>query len=145
MNALIVKYLAVASTFFVTYFFLVNSFYLLLVFAAMAALAKYTRIRPITTDLLVRSSSLAPPISILAPAYNEQETVVASVQSFLMLNYPSFEVVVINDGSKDETIKRLIEAFDLHPVELIYDQGLNTKPVRSDLRVRHSPEPVGGG
>ena len=130
MNPLIIKYLAVASTAFVSYFFLVNSFYLLLVLGAIVALAKYTRVRPITTDLLVRSSSLAPPISILAPAYNEQETVVASVQSFLMLNYPSFEVVVINDGSRDETMSRLIAAFSLHPIELIYDGGLNTKPVR---------------
>ena len=102
----------------------------MLVFAATVALAKYTRIRPITTDILSRSSSFAPAISILAPAYNEQATVVASVQSFLMLNYPSFEVVVINDGSRDETLARLIQNFQLEPVEVLFERTLKTKPIR---------------
>lgn len=60
------------------------------------------------------------PISLLAPAYNEQETIVESVRSMLALTYPYFEVVVINDGSKDATLERLITAFDLKPVKRAY-------------------------
>jgi cellulose synthase/poly-beta-1,6-N-acetylglucosamine synthase-like glycosyltransferase len=64
-----------------------------------------------------RYAETAPPVSILAPAYNEQEGVVESTRSLLSLRYPALEVIVINDGSRDETLARLVEAFDLIPAE----------------------------
>lgn len=124
------EFFALSATGSVSYFFLVNTAYLFLIIGASFALIKLTKSRPVGSNLIGLNSSLAPSISILAPAYNEQETVVESVKSFLSLNYPSFEVVVINDGSKDETMKRLIEAYSLLPTELIYDRELSSTPVR---------------
>lgn len=60
-----------------------------------------------------RYAKMAPSISILVPAYNEAPTIVASVRALLACEYPDFEVIVINDGSKDETILKLVEALDL--------------------------------
>jgi cellulose synthase/poly-beta-1,6-N-acetylglucosamine synthase-like glycosyltransferase len=57
------------------------------------------------------------PLSIVVPAYNEQETVVANIRSLLALHYPEFEVIVVNDGSKDNTLKRLIDEFRLVKVD----------------------------
>src|SRR6266542_3733609 len=54
-------------------------------------------------------SPLAPPISIIAPAYNESAGIVDSVRSLLALEYPTHEVVVVNDGSTDSTIETLVE------------------------------------
>jgi cellulose synthase/poly-beta-1,6-N-acetylglucosamine synthase-like glycosyltransferase len=62
-------------------------------------------------------SPLAPPIAVLVPAYNEAAGIADSVRSLLALDYPQIEVVVINDGSADETLHRLTEVFDLHPVQ----------------------------
>ncbi len=62
----------------------------------------------------------APPISVLLPVYNAQSQVVQAVKSLLMLNYPNFEVLVINDGSDDETLERLLQEFNLHTVPQIY-------------------------
>jgi cellulose synthase/poly-beta-1,6-N-acetylglucosamine synthase-like glycosyltransferase len=62
-------------------------------------------------------SPLAPPISILVPAYNEAAGIVDSVRSLLALEYPTFEVIIINDGSSDATLERLIDAFRLERVE----------------------------
>lgn len=62
-------------------------------------------------DLLKSNNHL--PISILVPAFDEQATIVNSVRSFLTLHYPRFEVVVINDGSNDDTMAALREAFRL--------------------------------
>jgi cellulose synthase/poly-beta-1,6-N-acetylglucosamine synthase-like glycosyltransferase len=62
-------------------------------------------------------SPLAPPISILVPAYNESAGIVDSVRSLLALEYPKLEVVVVNDGSKDDTLARLVDAFDLRAVD----------------------------
>ena len=58
-----------------------------------------------------RYSKAAPPIALLAPAYNEAMTIAESVRSLLSVRYPDFEIIVINDGSKDDTLKILIETF----------------------------------
>ena len=122
--------LAILATASISYFFLVNSIFLLLIIGAAFALTRYSRSKPITTNLITQGSSLAPSISILAPAYNEQASVVHSVSSFLALNYPSFEVIVINDGSTDDTLTKLISAFSLVPVRYVRDESLSKTKVR---------------
>ncbi|HSO01640.1 MAG TPA: glycosyltransferase family 2 protein, partial [Gaiellaceae bacterium] len=77
------------------------------------------------------ASPLTPPISILLPAYNEEAGVVESITSLLNLRYPEFEIIVVNDGSKDGTIGRLREAFDLVPVRKALRQEIATAPVRA--------------
>ncbi|WP_374471841.1 glycosyltransferase [Phenylobacterium sp.] len=68
-----------------------------------------------------RYSESAPPIALLVPAYGEELTIVESVRSLLSLQYPAFEVVVVNDGSKDRTLEALVEAFELQPAERDYE------------------------
>ena len=77
-----------------------------------------------------RYSDQAPPIAVLAPAYNEEVTIVESVRSLLALEYPSFEVIVINDGSRDATLAIMIEAFGLKPVDRFFDLAVQHKPIR---------------
>jgi cellulose synthase/poly-beta-1,6-N-acetylglucosamine synthase-like glycosyltransferase len=60
---------------------------------------------------------LAPPISILVPAHNEAPTIVESIRSLMQLRYPSFEVIVVNDGSTDRTLDVMIDAFALRPAQ----------------------------
>ncbi|MDQ6872359.1 MAG: glycosyltransferase family 2 protein, partial [Gemmatimonadota bacterium] len=83
---------------------------------------------------LLLSSTLSPTISILAPAFNEESTIEGSLRALLALQYPRLEVIVISDGSKDETVKVLVERFDLVPVKTIYERRINTKPVRNLYR-----------
>ena len=56
------------------------------------------------------------PISVLIPAYNESVTVVKSVNSLLALDYQLYEIIVVDDGSKDGTAQKLIDEFDMSPV-----------------------------
>jgi cellulose synthase/poly-beta-1,6-N-acetylglucosamine synthase-like glycosyltransferase len=83
-------------------------------------------------------SAAAPTISLLAPAYNEALTVSESVRSLLALQYPNLEVVVINDGSSDETVAVLERDFDLVPVEPIFRRVVESEPIRQVLRSRTS-------
>ncbi len=83
------------------------------------------------------ASPLAPRISILVPAYNEAVTVIDSVSNLLALTYSNLEVVVVNDGSTDETLDRLVEGFDLSPVGPVYRRVLETAPVRQIFRSSH--------
>lgn len=77
------------------------------------------RIKPAhnSTDLWSRYQDLAPPVTIIAPAFNEELSIVDSVQALLALHYPEHEVIVVNDGSNDATLARLIDAFGMHPVD----------------------------
>ncbi|MFM2130026.1 MAG: hypothetical protein RL477_1572, partial [Pseudomonadota bacterium] len=70
------------------------------------------------------------PVSILAPAYNEELSVVESVKALLALDYPRFEVIVINDGSTDATLARLIEVFGLRPDHMPVETRLAHAPIR---------------
>jgi len=56
---------------------------------------------------------LAPPISVLVPAHNEEPTIVENIRSLMQLQYPTFEIIVVNDGSKDRTLEVLTQAFGL--------------------------------
>lgn len=61
----------------------------------------------------VAKSHFTFPISVLVPAYNEATTVVDAVRSVLSLDYPQHEVIVINDGSTDDTLRALTREFRL--------------------------------
>ncbi|WP_245942170.1 glycosyltransferase family 2 protein [Algoriphagus chordae] len=76
------------------------------------------------------TSPIAPGVSILAPAFNEGESIVQNVKSLLSLHYGKFEVIVINDGSKDDTLSKLIKAFDLKITDFAYNEEISAQPVR---------------
>lgn len=91
-------------------------------------LQRYGRVR----EML--SSRMAPPVSIVIPAYNEAVGIVDSIRSMSIVAYPRFEIVVANDGSNDETLDTLIEAFDLEMVRIPYRDDIHTKPVKAIYR-----------
>ena len=82
------------------------------------------------------SSYTSPPVTIVIPAYNEAAGIVASVRSMSIVGYPRFEIVVINDGSSDETLEELVEAFNLEQVRVPYRADIPTAPVRAIYRGR---------
>jgi cellulose synthase/poly-beta-1,6-N-acetylglucosamine synthase-like glycosyltransferase len=122
-----------------TYFVLLNGVYLGTSLFAFKALRRYAlRLRSLDlTDLI--TSAGAPPISLIAPAYNEAVTCVDSVRSLLSLEYPDYEVIVVNDGSSDDTVEVLREAFELEPASRIPTAGLSTAAVRGTYRSRSHP------
>ena len=68
------------------------------------------------------------PISIIVPAYNEEVTVVETVHSLLSLQYKLYEIIVVDDGSKDTTSEKLIKAFQMHPIQRPIHQKLLCQP-----------------
>ncbi|MHB1193785.1 MAG: glycosyltransferase family 2 protein [Longimicrobiales bacterium] len=121
------------------YFVLLNSVYLATSLFAFGALRRYgQRMKSLDLDDLVRGAG-APPITLVAPAYNEEPTCVESVRSLLTLDYPEYEILVVNDGSKDRTVERLVEAFNLKPAARIPTADLATQTVRQVYRSRRHP------
>jgi biofilm PGA synthesis N-glycosyltransferase PgaC len=88
---------------------------------------------------LVRESRLTIPATIIAPMYNEAPIAVIAATSFLQVDYPEYEVVIVNDGSTDETFAALSSAFQLEPVERFYRRTFVTQPIRGIYRSRTHP------
>ena len=108
-------------------------------YAVMAILSileirKYIKRKSYSDLRSILTSPYAPGITVVAPAYNEGLTIINSVHSLLSLNYPKFEVVIINDGSTDHTLQKLIDEFDLLPIDYAYNEQLITQPVRQIYR-----------
>jgi cellulose synthase/poly-beta-1,6-N-acetylglucosamine synthase-like glycosyltransferase len=81
-----------------------------------------------------------PPVSILAPAHDEEAVIVPAIRSLLALEYPDFEVIVVNDGSRDGTLDALVAAFDLRPFPEAHRVAIPTARVRSILRSPRVPQ-----
>nr|WP_282600189.1 glycosyltransferase family 2 protein [Patulibacter sp. SYSU D01012] len=87
-------------------------------------------------------SDVAPRISVVAPAYDEALTVTESVRSLLTMRYPNLELVLVNDGSKDETLGVLMRDFALHGLHPVYDPVLAHRPIRGLYRSSAAPSLV---
>jgi cellulose synthase/poly-beta-1,6-N-acetylglucosamine synthase-like glycosyltransferase len=122
------------------YFLAVNGFLLLLL--VMAAIDLRSQRLDVWQEGRWRllGSDVAPVISILAPAHNEERTVTESVRSLLTLRYPSLEVVVVNDGSTDGTLATLRRDFDLVEIHSApIRRRIETRPIRGLYRSRRTP------
>jgi cellulose synthase/poly-beta-1,6-N-acetylglucosamine synthase-like glycosyltransferase len=118
------------TSFVLIFFFAINSYYLVLTLAGFWRTLKVIReVRRPDQRRLLRSP-LTPPVSLLAPAFNEEANVVENVRSLLMLDYPLYEVILVNDGSRDRTLGHLVDAFDLRKSARTFEQALPSKPIR---------------
>ena len=79
---------------------------------------------------MVQSSPFVPGISVVAPAYNEEKTIVDNVRSLLKMDYPNFGVCIVNDGSKDRTLELLIETFEMVEVPFEYVEHVHSAPFK---------------
>ncbi|PIX12306.1 MAG: glycosyl transferase family 2, partial [Flavobacteriaceae bacterium CG_4_8_14_3_um_filter_31_8] len=94
--------------------------YIVLAIFSFIAINRYKNYNTDIDDEELLNSKLAPGISVIAPAYNEELTIIVNVKSLLTLNYPLFEVIIVNDGSKDKTLELLIKEFDLVEAPFAY-------------------------
>lgn len=100
-----------------------------------------TRVKPgkSATELWQRYSDLALPVTVIAPAFNEELSIVQSVKALLALEYPEHEVIVVNDGSSDDTVGALMRGFDLEEIEREQIAALQTTRIRKTYRSRKFP------
>jgi len=119
------------------YAILISSSYLLLALVALYSLRGYLRKAHANEYRTILSSPFAPGISLLAPAYNEGLTIIDNVKSLLSIMYNNLEIIIINDGSKDDTLQKLVEGFQMEQVPYYHHPALATKPVRAIYKSRN--------
>ncbi len=114
----------------VSYFFVANGVYTLLMVLSLVYVWMHNlRLTYQGLDEL-RESAVTPPATIIMPAWNEQGVIVESLNSVLKTDYPGLEVIVVDDGSTDGTLERLVTSFRLVKMDLIYRPRLPTRPIR---------------
>ncbi|MFQ5798363.1 MAG: glycosyltransferase [Bacteroidota bacterium] len=112
------------------YFVLLSVIYFILLIAAYREVVRYIRrLRYTDFEILIHSQQTTP-VSVLVPAFNEEKSIVESVHSFLKIHYPAFEIVVVNDGSKDNTLEALVREFDLRRSRRIFRPSIPCQAVR---------------
>jgi cellulose synthase/poly-beta-1,6-N-acetylglucosamine synthase-like glycosyltransferase len=126
-----------------TYFLVINSSYLVLIALAGAEFVHHLRRVPFAGHEETYRSPLTEPVSVLVPAYNESAGIVQSVQAMLALRYPVFEVIVIDDGSSDDTFARLEAEFGLVEVPRVVPDATPTRGRIVSVHVpRDRPDPL---
>ena len=115
--------------FILAYYAILYSSYLYLVFSSVYfALARPRRARLAASGLQFPATNV-PAVTVLVPAHNEEATIVESVRALLGMDYPAFEVIIVNDGSTDGTLHGLIRSFSLHRADLVYEPLIPTRAV----------------
>ena len=108
----------------------------LLVLYAMLAILSFLNIQlfkkkeSYTDYKVIVGSPLAPGISVVAPAFNEGLTIIDNIRSLLTFDYPNYEVIIVNDGSTDDTLEKVVKEFSLVKTDFAYNIKIKTKPIR---------------
>ncbi|MBG6109554.1 cellulose synthase/poly-beta-1,6-N-acetylglucosamine synthase-like glycosyltransferase [Flavobacterium sp. CG_9.10] len=87
----------------------------------------------------ILSSNISPSISIIAPAYNESLNIIENVRSLLSCHYANYDVIIINDGSKDDSLEKLIKAYNLIQVNFLINEQITTQPLRKGIYKSTNP------
>ena len=116
--------------------FLFGSYLMLGIFSAMA-LRKYLRKNSYINYNSLVLSPLSPKISIIAPAFNESKTIIDNIRTLLSLYYNNFEVVIVNDGSTDNTFEQIKEAYELIRVNYYFDYRIPCERIRGVYRSKN--------
>lgn len=109
---------------------LIFSTYLMLTIFSAVSLRKYLRKNSYVDYNSIVSSPLAPTLSVIAPAFNESATIVDNIRTLLSLYYNNYEVIVVNDGSTDDSMEKMIETYELEKVNYYFDYRLPCKRIR---------------
>lgn len=127
----------IINVLFFVYGIIIFASYILTAMLSVMELSKYfTRNRRYDYNAMLGFECL-PTISILAPAYNEEKTIIQNIIGLLNVKYQSFEIIVVNDGSKDNSLQTVIEYFDLVKTNQFYDMQVPTKNVRGIYKSRN--------
>jgi cellulose synthase/poly-beta-1,6-N-acetylglucosamine synthase-like glycosyltransferase len=123
----------------ITYFTLWNLSQFAMAAIAALQLRRYMWRRTPRNIALAANLASPPLVSVIVPARNEAFTIVESVRALLALDYEAREIVVVNDGSTDDTLALLRENFHLVPGPLAFEEPLETAPIRGIYRSLDQP------
>ncbi len=116
------------------YVVIVSFSYLIQLFYAFKGLRKYKKMMDCLDYSLFTESENIVPISVIVPAFNEEQTICDTVKNLLSLDYPNYEIIAVNDGSTDSTLSSLIKEFNLVSINEPFKVSLKTEKIKKLYR-----------
>lgn len=127
---ILLHFVQVIQWFFLGYFIALNGMYLLLTIISLSVLPRFIQ-KQIIHKFPYSETGFEPPISLIVTAYNEEAVIVPTIRALLQLDYHDFEILIVNDGSKDRTLEVLTNEFDLEILPVAFRQRIKHKPVKA--------------
>jgi poly-beta-1,6-N-acetyl-D-glucosamine synthase len=131
----ILKFFVLNAVFIITS--LIFTSYLILTIFSAVSLRKYLRKNSYVDYNSIVASPLAPSLSVIAPAYNETEHIIDNIRTLLSLFYNNYEVIVVNDGSQDDSLEKIISTYELEKVNYYFDYRLPCERIRGVYKSRN--------
>lgn len=139
-NGLFQGFASYFAWFIVIYMVMVIGFYSFIFFLSIVQLRKEYQLNRTQSFSEYTSEISMKPVSIIVPAYNEVAGIIQSVRSLLSINYPRFEIIVVNDGSNDDTLQKMIENYEMVEISKAIRMQIKTKPIKSIYQSKILPE-----
>jgi cellulose synthase/poly-beta-1,6-N-acetylglucosamine synthase-like glycosyltransferase len=114
-----------------TYSIAIGAIYLLLNVLSFKRILQYKRKMAYVDLNKIFKFQNFKPISVIVPAYNEENTIVDSIKSLLQLEYPEYQLIIVNDGSTDGTLEKMFNNFSIRQVSFIPLYKLDSMPIKS--------------
>lgn len=115
------------NLFFFFYMFLYAFLFFLMTIFSAFHLDDFFKQKSYMKKRMIHNQANYIPISILIPTYNEEVTIIDTLESLLYLDYPAYEIIMVNDGSIDRTVEKVVNHFNLKPVPKPYRRLIETK------------------
>lgn len=126
-----IQWIEVLNSVFFVYACLLFTMYLFNAILSILELRNYSNKNKYVNYKSMLAFEKLPTVSIIAPAYNEEKTIIDNVKCLISLQYQNFEIIIVNDGSNDNTLSKVIQYFDLVKVNRAYILELDCAPIRS--------------
>jgi cellulose synthase/poly-beta-1,6-N-acetylglucosamine synthase-like glycosyltransferase len=134
-----IRFLDISNHVLFWYYLASNLAYLAMLIVALKTSAAHQRRLQSYRTSWIKQSPFAPPITIIAPAHNEEKSICLAVRNFLEIDYPDIELIVVNDGSRDRTLDEIKNEFLLRPVRSVYIPKAKSAAVRGIYRSETDP------
>ena len=134
------RFLGFFNAAFAVYASALNGSYMLLLLFSIFGARRQSAFADLLRLSFLFKEQVLPSVTVISPAFNEEASIVESVSSLLNLRYPDLEVIVVNDGSRDETLQRLIRYFQLERAEVFVHRYLATEKIRGIYANKRYPE-----
>lgn len=112
------------------YMIVIITLYTLMLIFAFTQLKKSRKLDKQLEDTTNLKSIYSKPVSIIVPAYNEEKGIVGTIHSLLTIEYPQYEIIVVNDGSKDCTLQQVIDEFKMEQVFQVVQNRLPSEEIK---------------
>lgn len=135
---MLITILIITNILILIYFLLLSLGYITLLISSIADIfARFKEVEDGNIISIMKSYSL-PPVSIIVPAYNESIMICDAVDSLINSDYLNVQIIIINDGSTDDMLEKLVDKYNLVEINAEIQESVKTSNSVKAYYISHS-------